>query len=127
MKERADVASRNDDDWIDEIFSNMKDTNDDDELKPKQSSDNTDKLSARKLLHSKFLGMDTDNIQREKEPPDKTDKDNVGTRYRLTMKAMRGTRLNRPPKPEEEEEWNFESDDHFSRYWIIFCILCCDN
>ena len=89
----------------------MKDTNDDDELKPKQSSDNTDKLSARKLLHSKFLGMDTDNIQREKEPPDKTDKDNVGTRYRLTMKAMRGTRLNRPPKPEEEEEWNFEGEN----------------
>ena len=109
---RADKATRNDDDWIDEIFSNLNEINDDGVHKSKQPSENSNRLLARKLLVSKFVDANTDNIQKDKEPPDKPpEESNISTCYCLTMRAMKGTRLNRPPPPPEEEVFSFEGQD----------------
>ena len=82
----------------------MNDINDDVKPKPRQTSEHTDQLLVRKLLYSKVVETGIDNIQKNKEPPDKDIReDNVRLRYDLTMRAMRGTRLNQPLPPKEEE------------------------
>ena len=89
----------------------MEEINDDGKRKQTQPSENTPQLLARKLLVSKFMETDTDNIQSDKEPPDKSNENNVRTRYQLTMRAMKGTRLNRPPPPPEEQDFSFVGED----------------
>ena len=86
----------------------MKDINDDDVPNLKHSSDKSQQLSVRKLLTSKILDTGTDNTQRDKEPPDKG---NVKTRYNLTLKAMRRTRLNLDCSAEPEDDFEFEGAD----------------
>ena len=57
------------------------------------------------------MEANTDNIQKDKEPPDKPEENNILRRYCLTMRAMKGARLNRPPPPPEEEVFSFEGQD----------------
>ena len=86
----------------------MKDINDDGAQNSKQPSENSHHLSVRKLLTSKMIETDTDNIPVKKEPPDKS---NIATRYKLVMNAMKSTRLNSDLPATPEEQFEFEGMD----------------
>ena len=76
---------------------------------PKTPSDNDNRFSVRKLMHSKWIDEDSDTIQNDKEPPDKS---NIQTRYKLTINAMRATRLNsKPQETKVDETWDFDGSD----------------
>ena len=83
----------------------MEDINDDGAHNLEQPSENSHHLSVRKLLTSRMINLDIDNIPVKKEPPDKS---NIATRYKLVMNAMRGTRLNLDQPSTPDEPFEFE-------------------
>ena len=93
-----------DESWIDEVFNNIETEHDDGHLN--KPSDKTNQFLVRKLVHSKWIDEDADNIPEHKKPPDKC---NIQQRYKLTLNAMQATRLNSQRQTKEEPgPWKFE-------------------